>query len=106
MDDTDEACALMTRCREQANIISLAILERFLKSDPLKYKLTDREIEVLYWGSCGKTDQQTADIMGLSRWTVVAHVQSAKSKLRVNNKAAAISRALKLNLLDRFEQKL
>ena len=26
-----------------------------------------------------KTDQQTADIIGISRWTVVAHVQSAKS---------------------------
>lgn len=103
---TDESSAVMTRFREQAHIVALAVAERFLEARKPKHKLTEREIEVLFWGSCGKTDQQTADIMGLSRWTVVAHVQSAKAKLGVNNKAAAIARALKLNLFTNFEQKL
>ena len=103
---TDESSAMMTRFREQAHIVALAVTERFLEAKQPRHKLTDREIEVLFWGSCGKTDQQTADIMGLSRWTVVAHVQSAKAKLGVNNKAAAIARALQLNLFSRFDQKL
>lgn len=103
---TDEASAVMTRFREQAHIVSVAVTERFLETRQPKHKLTNREIEVLYWGSWGKTDQQTADIMGLSRWTVVAHVQSAKAKLGVNNKAAAIARALKLNLFTSFDHKL
>ena len=104
--DTDESCAAMTRFREQAHIITVAIAERFLRDRMPQHKLTEREVEVLYWGSCGKTDQQTADIMGLSRWTVVAHVQSAKAKLGVNNKAAAVARALQLNILANYDQKL
>lgn len=103
---TDKSSATMTRFREQAHIVALAVIERFLEPKHPQHRLTDREIEVLYWGSQGRTDQQTADIMGLSRWTVVAHVQSAKAKLGVNNKAAAIARALQLNLLSRFDQKL
>ncbi|MFZ2100052.1 MAG: autoinducer binding domain-containing protein [Oricola sp.] len=105
-DNADESSAALTRCREQAYIIAVAITERFFKSEQPKYNLTDREIEVLYWGSLGKTDQQTAEVMGISRWTVVAHVQSAKSKLRVNNKAAAIVRALELNLFTKFAHRL
>jgi DNA-binding CsgD family transcriptional regulator len=104
--NTDESSALMTRFREQAHIVALAVTERFIETKQPKYNLTDREIEVLYWGSCGKTDQQTADIMGLSRWTVVAHVQSAKAKFGVNNKAAAIVRALQLNMFSEFDHKL
>ncbi|GAB4355942.1 MAG: transcriptional regulator LasR [Oricola sp.] len=100
--DTDESSAVMTRFREQAHIVAAAVTERYLHVNQPRFNLTDREIEVLYWGSCGKTDQQIADLMGLSRWTVVAHVQSAKAKLGVNNKTAAIARALQLNLLDGF----
>jgi DNA-binding CsgD family transcriptional regulator len=104
--DADETSATLTKCREQAHILALAVTERFLRTEPPKVNLTDREIEVLYWGSLGKTDQQTADIIGISRWTVVAHVQSAKSKLRVSNKAAAIARALELRMFTRFDHKL
>jgi LuxR family transcriptional activator of conjugal transfer of Ti plasmids len=102
-DENDE---FIVKCREQAYILGLAIIERFLKKDPPKVNLTKREIEVLYWGSRGKTDQQTSEIMGISRWTVVAHTQSAKAKLRVNNKAAAVARALELHLFDKFDHKL
>ena len=102
-DDNQSAIA---KYREQAYIIGLAVVERFLKNGEPKVNLTERETEVLYWGSLGKTDQQTGEIMGISRWTVVAHTQSAKSKLRVNNKAAAISRAHELHLFNKFNQKL
>ena len=96
----------IVKYREQAYVIGLAVVERFLRNERPKINLTDREIEVLYWGSRGKTDQQTSEIMGISRWTVVAHAQSAKTKLRVSNKAAAVSRAQELRAFEKFNHKL
>ena len=96
----------LARCREHANIIALTVTERFLRNDPPKVNLTDREIEVLYWGAQGKTDKEIGELMKLSRWTIVAHMQSAKSKLHAANKAAAIARALELNLFERYDHKL
>lgn len=103
---SDEAAGILAQCREHANIIALTVTERFLKTDPPKVNLTDREIEVLYWGAQGKTDKEIGELLKLSRWTVVAHMQSAKSKLHVSNKTAAIARALELNLFERYEHKL
>jgi len=102
----DEAAGVLAKCREHANIIALTVTERFLKKDPPKVDLSDREIEVLYWGAQGKTDKEIGELMKLSRWTIVAHMQSAKSKLHVANKPAAIARALELHLFDRYDQKL
>ncbi|MCI5074224.1 LuxR C-terminal-related transcriptional regulator [Oricola sp.] len=103
---TDEAAGLMAKFREHAHIIALTVTERFLKNDPPKVALSDREIEVLYWGAQGKTDKEIGETMKLSRWTIVAHMQSAKSKLHVANKPAAIARAIELNLFSRYEHKL
>ena len=88
------------------HIIALTVTEQFLKNDPPKVDLTDREIEVLYWGAQGKTDKQIGELLKISRWTVIAHLQSAKTKLHVSNKSAAIARALELKLLSRYDQKL
>jgi DNA-binding CsgD family transcriptional regulator len=102
----DEAAGILATCREHAHIIALTVTERFLKKNPPKVALSDREIEVLYWGAQGKTDKEIGELMNLSRWTIVAHMQSAKAKLHVSNKSAAIARALELNLLERYDQKL
>jgi DNA-binding CsgD family transcriptional regulator len=104
--DGDEQHATLAKCCEHAHILALDVVEPFMKKAKSALNLTNREIEVLYWGSHGKTDQETADRMKLSRWTVVSHVQSAKSKLRVSNKAAAIARAVELKLFFDFDQKL
>ena len=104
--DPDETSETLVKCREQAHILSVTIIEPFFKSAAPKVNRTKREIEVLYWGAHGKTDQQTSEIMEISRWTVIAHLQSAKAKLRVNNKAAAIARATELQLFSDFDQKL
>lgn len=102
----DEASGLMAKLREHAHIIALTVTEQFLKNDPPKVDLTDREIEVLYWGAQGKTDKEIGDLLKISRWTVIAHLQSAKTKLHVSNKSAAVARALELKLLSRYDQKL
>lgn len=104
--DTDEVSATLVACREQAHILTLAVVDRFHRSEAPKPNLSGREREVLYWGSRGKSDAEAGTIMGLSRWTVVAHVQSAKAKLGVKNKAAAVARALELGMFKDFENKL
>lgn len=94
------AASTLARCREQAHFLTHAVVERYLRTERPQVNLTSREKEVLSWGAQGKSDAETGEIMGLSRWTVVGHVQSAKAKLRVNNKAAAIAKAIELHLLE------
>lgn len=105
-EQSDESAGRLATYREFAHKIALTVTERFLKTDPPKVDLTDREIQVLYWGAQGKTDKEIGEMLELSRWTVIAHMQSAKSKLHVSNKPAAIARALELKLFERYDQKL
>ena len=46
-------------------------------------ELTPRQLEVLKWTALGKTEQETADIMGISKQAVCHH------KLRVRDKLDA-----------------
>ena len=48
--------------------------------------LTPREIECGKWLILGKTADETATILGLSRRTVEDHLASMKTKLGCNNK--------------------
>lgn len=65
-------------------------------ADLLVLGLTPREAEVLYWLSEGKTNGETATILGSSRRTVEKHVEHLLEKLGVENRAAAIRTALKV----------
>ncbi|HEX6706157.1 MAG TPA: LuxR family transcriptional regulator [Albitalea sp.] len=62
--------------------------------------LTAREIEVLKWTADGKSAQEIADILVLSKNTVDFHVKNAVSKLQTANKTAAVVRAAFLGLLN------
>ncbi len=59
-----------------------------------RYQLTEREIEVLRWVACGKTNKDIADILGLSPRTVNKHLEHIYVKLGVETRAAATSVAL------------
>jgi LuxR family transcriptional regulator len=61
--------------------------------------LTTREVEVLRWTADGKSSQDIADILTLSRNTVEFHVKNAVMKLRAANKTAAVVRAALLGFL-------
>ncbi len=61
-------------------------------------RLTAREVECLRWAAQGKSRWETAQILGLSPWTVKFHLENAKAKLGVRTIAQAISR------LDRDER--
>jgi DNA-binding CsgD family transcriptional regulator len=57
-------------------------------------KLTPREVEVLFWISEGKSNQDIGVILGASTRTICKHVEHILSKLNVENRTAAAVVAL------------
>jgi DNA-binding NarL/FixJ family response regulator len=56
--------------------------------------LSHREIEILRQLGAGHTDKTIADLLGISVWTVHAHVKSLFDKLGVHTRAEAVMRYL------------
>lgn len=61
--------------------------------------LTCREREVLQWTADGKSAQDIADILIVSKSTVDFHLKNAIKKMQTPNKTAAVARAALLGLL-------
>lgn len=61
--------------------------------------ITPRETAVLRLIASGCTYAQVADRLGISLHTVTSHVKNAYRKLGVRSGAAAVMRAVQLNLL-------
>lgn len=53
------------------------------------FGLTQREAEVLYWLSLGKTNKDIADILSLSARTVNKHLEQVFTKMGVDNRTSA-----------------
>ena len=60
--------------------------------------LTQRETEVLKWTADGKSAQDVAQILGLSKNTIDFHIRNAILKLAAPNKTAAVVRAILMGL--------
>jgi DNA-binding CsgD family transcriptional regulator len=82
-----------------ANILHQIALDAEGLNDPESVRLTERERECLIWAALGKTDEDIATILGISRWTVVAHFQSAKFKLKSLNRTGAVAAALRIGAI-------
>ena len=63
--------------------------------------LTPREIQVLHHLSRGLSYSQVGTELGVSLNTVTSHVKNAYRKLDVHTAAAAVMRAVELQLLGR-----
>jgi DNA-binding CsgD family transcriptional regulator len=61
-------------------------------------KLSPREIECLKWTASGKTNWETARIMGISEKTVRFYINLARVKLDATNATHAVAKALNQNL--------
>jgi DNA-binding NarL/FixJ family response regulator len=59
-----------------------------------RYQLTGREMEVLRWVACGKTNRDIGDILGLSPRTVNKHLEHVYVKLGVETRTAAAAVAM------------
>lgn len=89
------------RMRWLVNIAHLALSRAVNSRLPVNRlpDLTAREIEILKWSADGKSAQEIADILVVSKNTVDFHVKNAVSKLQTANKTAAVVRAAILGLL-------
>lgn len=63
-------------------------------------ELTIREVEVLKWTADGKSAQDIADILSITKHTVDFHIHNCVSKLGAANKTAAAVQAALLGLLN------
>ena len=61
--------------------------------------LNDREIETLTWSARGKTSNEIAEILGLSKRTVDFHIESAIRKLGVATRIEAAVKAATARLI-------
>ena len=61
------------------------------------FDLTDRETQVLFWLSRGKTNQEIAQILEMSPRTVNKHLEPVFRKLGVENRTAAVATALAIS---------
>jgi len=62
--------------------------------------LNTREIEALTWSARGKTSDEIAQILGLTKRTVDFHLDSARSKLGVATRTQAVVKAVTGRLID------
>ena len=65
----------------------------------LNILLTSRESEVLRWTADGKTSYEVSIILSISERTVNFHLNNCMSKLSVNNKIAAVVKAISMGLI-------
>lgn len=65
------------------------------------YGLTAREIQVIQWLARGLSYSETALQMSISENTLRTHIERVYSKLGVNNRLQAVSKAEKMKLLDK-----
>ncbi len=61
--------------------------------------LTSREIEILKWSGDGKSSQDIADILNLTKHTVDFHIKNSINKLFASNKTSAVVKAIMLGIL-------
>lgn len=61
--------------------------------------ITQRESEILRWVQEGKTNHEIGQILNISPLTVKNHLQKILKKLNVQNRAQAVAKVLRLNLL-------
>lgn len=71
-----------------------ATLDRLAPLTPEPAKLSPREREVLLWALRGKSAWDTSEIIGISKHTVVFHIENAKAKLGVRSKIEAVTKAV------------
>lgn len=62
--------------------------------------LTNRERDCVAWAAEGKTEWETAAILGIAPKTVESHLIAARRKLNAANKVHLIAKALRLGIID------
>jgi len=87
--------------REVGNTIAetLDCLATFSETRPPFPEISERETECLYWAAAGKSSEEIALIMSLSRHTINDYLKSAMRKLKSINRTQAVAKATKLGVI-------
>ncbi len=94
--------AQLSYAQEFAHNIHQAIICLVQNDHPIDFqKLTKRELECLHWAAVGKTNWEIGKILGVSKRTVVFHLQNSTKKLQTSNRYHTIARAVSLGLVNR-----
>ena len=64
--------------------------------------LSAREKECLYWSALGKTNEEIAEILGLSMHTTQRYLMSARHKLGAASTTSATALAIQLRLINPY----
>jgi len=78
-----------------------AVFELHGGHDPIP-QLGPREKECLYWAALGKTNDEIADILGLSMHTTQRYLMSARYKLGAASTTSATALAIQLRLINPY----
>ncbi len=65
----------------------------------LSRKITGREVQILQWVQEGKSNREIGEVLKISPLTVKNHMQNIRKKLKVRNRAQAVSRAIGARLI-------
>lgn len=87
--------ALANAIQRHAYKIAAELVGTRLEHTKSSTRLTDREKSVLRLSAAGETYESIGAALGISKWTVVAHMKTINTKLGTRNKAEAISMALR-----------
>jgi DNA-binding CsgD family transcriptional regulator len=90
--------------RHQLHLIAIYLHARLRNVTPapissLRPCLTQREISCLQWAARGKSSLDTAEIISISRRTVVFHTENAKRKLGVATVQQAVAKGLMYDII-------
>jgi ATP/maltotriose-dependent transcriptional regulator MalT len=99
-----EDARLDEQARALLRVASFQVLTNFIKDYQGKRarvaRLTEREREVLALIAEGKSKREVAEILSVSEASVKRHCENLFEKLHANSLAQAVSRAMRLDLID------
>jgi LuxR family transcriptional regulator, activator of conjugal transfer of Ti plasmids len=92
------------QCRHQLHLIAIYLHAQLRNVtpapiSPLRPCLTQRERSCLQWAARGKSALDTAEIISVSRRTVVFHTENAKRKLGVATVQQAVAKGLMYDII-------
>lgn len=95
--------AFKQRYMADFQVLSVYFHQSMLRANKVEipeFNLTVRELQVVYWAACGKTADETASILGISKRGIRFHTSNILTKLNAVNIAHAVGKAVYFNLIN------
>ncbi len=87
------------RRRDEYVAHALVAATRCARARAAPFEMSGREIDCLRLCAAGKTARETGEILNVSEWTVVYHLERVKRKFGLRRKQQVVARAISLGLI-------